>query len=94
MAEASQFTFTHKELVEALIKKAGLHEGKWMLLVNFGFAALNSGPSPDQLMPTAVAAVQNVGIQRAPEDASPSLVVDAAEVNPGEEHKPKKKEKK
>jgi hypothetical protein len=93
MAEASQFTFTHKELVEALIKKADLHEGKWMLLVNFGFAAINGGPSADQMVPAAVATIQNIGIQRAPVDAPPSLVADATEVNPGVAPKPKSKER-
>lgn len=91
MAEASQFIFTHKELVEMLIKKADIHEGKWMLLVNFGFAAINGGPSPDQIVPTALAAIQSIGIQKAPGEAPPSLVADAAEVNPGEQGKVRKK---
>jgi hypothetical protein len=82
MAEASQFTFTHKELVDMLIKQAGVHEGKWMLMVNFGFGAVNGGPSPDQIFPTAFAAIQFIGIQRATEDSPPSLVADAAVVNP------------
>ena len=89
MAE-ERHIFTHKELVETLIKKAGLHDGKWMLLVNFGFTAVNTGPSRDHILPTAIAAVQNIGIQRATEDAPPSMVADAAEVNPIELAKPKK----
>jgi hypothetical protein len=91
MAEASQFTFTHKELVEVLIKKAGVHEGKWMLLVNFGFAAINGGPSPDQIVPAAMAAIQSIGIQKAPDDGPPSLVADAAQVNPRDPRKVKEK---
>jgi hypothetical protein len=91
MAEASQFTFTHKELVEALIKKADLHEGRWMLLVNFGFAAINGGPSPDQISPTAMSVIQSIGIQKAPDDAPPSLLADAAIVNPAERSGLKKK---
>jgi hypothetical protein len=82
MAEPTQFTFTHKELVEALIKKADLHDGKWMLLITFGFGAINTGPGPDQVLPTALASVQHVSIQKAPDDAPPSLVADAAQVNP------------
>jgi hypothetical protein len=87
MAEASQFTFTHKELVEVLIKKANIHEGKWMLLVNFGFAAINGGPTPEQVSPAAMAVIQSVGIQKAPDDAPISLVVDASAVNPAEQSK-------
>ncbi|WP_369723304.1 hypothetical protein AB8Z38_04525 [Bradyrhizobium sp. LLZ17] len=82
MAEVNSITVQQKELVELLIKNAGVHEGKWMLLVNFGFGAMNGGPSPDQMMPTAVVALQSIGIQRAEEGAPPSMVVDAAQVNP------------
>jgi hypothetical protein len=91
MPEANQYVFAHKELTEMMIKKAGLHEGKWMLLVNFGFAAINGGPSPDQVMPTAVAAIQTIGIQKATPDSPPALVVDAAEVNPNADVRSKRK---
>ena len=87
MPEANQFIFSHKELVEMMIKKADLHEGKWMLLVNFGLGAINGGPSADQIIPTAVAGVQAVGIQRAQPDSPPNLTADAAEVNPASTEK-------
>jgi hypothetical protein len=82
MPEASQYMFKHKELVAMMIKEAGLHEGKWALAINFGFAAINAGPGPDQMNPTAVAGVQAIGLQKAADDSPPALVVDAAEVNP------------
>lgn len=91
MPEASQYLFAHKELVELMIKKAGIHEGKWVLLVNFGFTAINGGPSPDQMVPAAVVGVQSIGIQKAALDSPSGLVVDAGEVNPAEEVKPKGK---
>jgi hypothetical protein len=91
MPEANQYVFAYKELVEMMIKKSGLHEGKWMLLANFGFAAINSGPSPNEIVPTAVAALQSIGIQKAIPDSPPGLVVDAAEVNPRVDTKSKKK---
>src|SRR5215831_1613614 len=84
MPEASQYVFTHKELVEMMVKRADLHEGKWMMMVTFGFSVANGGPSPDQMIPIAVAGVQSIAIQKATADAPPSLVVDAAEVNPAE----------
>jgi hypothetical protein len=82
MPEVGQYIFTHKELTEMMVKKADLHEGKWMLMVAFAFGAVNGGPSPDQMVPSAVAGVQSIGIQKAVPESPPSLVVDAAEVNP------------
>ena len=58
MPEADQYSFTFKELTELMIKKVGIHEGRWMLQVTFGFGAMNGGPSPDQIMPTGVVGVQ------------------------------------
>ena len=45
MPEVNQLFFTHKEVLELLIKKAKIHEGRWMLSTNFGFAAGNFGPA-------------------------------------------------
>jgi hypothetical protein len=82
MPEISSYTFKHKELLEMLIKKAGVHEGNWMLQMTFGFSAGNVGPSPEDLSPGAFVAVASVGIQVAPPDAPPGLTLDAAKVNP------------
>jgi hypothetical protein len=82
MPEASQYLFSHKELLETLIKKAGVHEGKWMILTNFGFSAGNFGPSQDQMAPGAVVVIQQMGIQRATPDAPEAMIIDAALVNP------------
>ena len=82
MPEANQYMFGHKELVEIMIKKADLHTGKWMLTIIFGFGAINAGASPEQMIPTAMAGVQSIGIQKAQPDSPTSLVVDAAVVNP------------
>jgi hypothetical protein len=90
MPEANQYVFTHKELVEMMIKKTGLHEGKWILQATFTFAAINGGPSPDQLIPTAIVGLQSVGLQKALPGAPPSLTVDAAEANPPEGAKSKR----
>lgn len=78
MPEPTQLTFTHQELLELLVRAAGLKTGKWMLLVNFGFSAANIGPDAASVMPSAIVGVQNVGLARAPDDAPASLVVDAA----------------
>jgi len=80
MAQASQFTYTQKELVTLMIKDQGIHEGLWALLVNFGFGAMNAGATPDDLAPTAMVQVNGFGIQKALEKSG--MTVDAAEVNP------------
>ncbi len=79
MAEADLFTFSHKEVVEALIKKQNLHEGLWALYIEFGIGAANAGPSPDALNPSAIVPVVKIGLTRATEKTN--LTVDAAEVN-------------
>lgn len=80
MAEATQFAFTLKEAVTALIKAQGLHEGKWTLIVSFAFAAMNIGNTKEDAAPAAIASVSSLGLQRAVEDSP--WFVDAAEVNP------------
>lgn len=84
MADPTQFTWRHKELVELLVKEAGLHEGRWWLMVNFAMGPGNFGPSEEQINPGMVVGIGSIGIQREmPDQKAPSgLVVDAAEVNP------------
>ena len=43
MPETKSITFTHKEVVEALIRYNDLHEGLWGLYIEFGLAAANIG---------------------------------------------------
>ena len=75
-------SFTHKELVEILIKQAGLHEGIWTLSVNFQIGVSNVSRPEDkgQLKPAVLALVENIGL--ATTDKENSLSVDAARVNP------------
>jgi hypothetical protein len=82
MPEASQYIFPHKELLELLIKKAGVHEGKWTLNFNLSFAVANVGPGPEQIVPAGIVGIQSVGIQKALPEAPEALVLDAAVVNP------------
>ena len=82
MPEVSQVFFQHKEMVELLIKKADLHEGKWMLSVNFGFSPGNFGSTPEQAAPGVIVVVLGVGLLRAAQDTPDALQVDASVVNP------------
>lgn len=82
MAEATQYTFTYSEVVEALIKKQGLHEGQWGIFIEFGIQGVNAGPTEDQLVPAAVVPVLKIGLQIAQPGKPVPGTVDAASVNP------------
>lgn len=93
MAEIKQIVFDYREVVTALLRKENIHEGIWMLYIEFGLAAINAPivdakdemPSEDgnpleRLMPVAMIPLKRIGIQRT--EALSSLAVDAAVVNP------------
>lgn len=82
MAEIVQYTFSFKEVVEALVKKQGLHEGLWSLRVEFGLGAanFNAAEGSKEITPAAIVPVVKLGIYRGTEDNS--LTVDASEINP------------
>jgi hypothetical protein len=82
MPETKSITFTHKEVVEALIRYNDIHEGLWTLSIEFGLAAANVGPEPSELLPAAIIAVKKIGLQRSEE--TNNLTVDAAEANPSQ----------
>ena len=89
MPDVNQYVFSHKELLETLIKKASVHEGKWIIMANFGFSGGNFGPTPEQMAPGAIVAILQMGIQRATPEAPEGLVLDAAKVNPAPKGKAK-----
>jgi len=80
MPETSQVVFSFKEIVTALIKAQGIHDGIWGLWVNFGINASNVGPSDEELRPVAMIPLLQLGLQRFEKETS--LSVDAAKVNP------------
>lgn len=82
MPEVNQLNFKYQEVVEALIKKADLHEGKWQLIMHFGLAGANMGPSPAEVVPGAAVAITGISLGRATPESPESLVADAAAVNP------------
>jgi hypothetical protein len=85
MAEVNQYTFTHRELIELLIKKADVHEGEWGLVLNMSVATGVMGPTPEQAAPGIMVTIPNIGIQRTPPGAPQgpaNISVDAEKVNP------------
>lgn len=79
MPETKSITFTHKEVVKALIQCTDIHEGLWGLYIEFGLAAANLGKGED-ILPAAIVPVKTIGLQRF--DTPNNLTVDAAEANP------------
>lgn len=80
MAETTQIAFSHKEVVQALIKSQDIHEGIWGIYLEFGLAAANI-PQPDEsFLPAAIVPVTRIGIIRF--DVPNPHTVDAAEYNP------------
>jgi len=84
MAEKEKRLFTHKELAALLVKQAGVHEGHWGLLVEFGLGAANipiaGSDGGFTLKPAAIIPVNSIGILKF--DEPTPLTVDAAQVNP------------
>ncbi|MDD5321498.1 MAG: hypothetical protein PHD43_12950 [Methylococcales bacterium] len=82
MAETTQMLFSHKEVVTALLKDQNIHEGIWMLSIQFGMGAANVNQSEGStdIKPAAIITVLKIGLQRT-EDLN-DLSVDAALVNP------------
>ncbi|MDH5752621.1 MAG: hypothetical protein OEZ59_09420 [Deltaproteobacteria bacterium] len=83
MPEANRFLYSHRELAEMMVREAGIHEGKWMLLAEMNFGAANLGQGED-VNPGGMLIIKKMGIQRVPEGEKypESLTVDAARINP------------
>lgn len=75
-----KFLLKPKELTEVLIKARGIHEGLWVIYMEFKLVGSNTGPGDTEMYPTAIVPVVGVGLQRVPKGTP--MAVDAAEVNP------------
>lgn len=71
--------FRLRDVAEALITLADIHEGLWQLQVVFGNSAANLNLN-GHLVPTAITSV--VGLQVSRVEQADELTVDAAQVNP------------
>lgn len=86
--QVEEYTFDHKEVLTALIKHQGIHEGIWMLGVRFGIGGVNVAhpDNPNELAPAAVVPIVSFTLRRKAD--LNALALDAAIVNP--KQKPKK----
>lgn len=78
------FFFSHQEIATDLIRKQGLHEGRWKLTLEVGFSGtslpVNTPDGSRELLPAGLVFIAAIGIT--PTDEENNLTVDAAEVNP------------
>lgn len=88
--------FDHQEIVTDLIKKQGLHEGRWKLTLELGLSGhslpVKRSDGSQIFLPGGVVLVQRIGITRTEE--VDNLTVDAAEVNPSQPAKSTKRPRK
>jgi|ERR1700738_4837548 hypothetical protein len=84
MAEITQYQFTFAEVAEALIKRQNLHEGEWVVGIEFGVSIGAMGMSPESIRPGAMILANQFQLVKASpgQQHPPGLVVDAAVVNP------------
>ena len=87
MGEVTTYSLDYQEVVEAVIKHQGLHEGIWQLHIEFGLGATNMATAPDQVSPVAIVPVKRIGITKVEKEGP--LAVDASKVNPGPKTKKK-----
>ena len=80
MPTTKNVIFSYKELAEALVRQADVHEGNWGIYVEFGLQGANVTSPTGDLTPSAVVGDTKLGIQRF--DNPNNLTVDAAEINP------------
>jgi len=80
MPNVEQITFSHKELVETLLKSQGITEGLWMPLLAVSFAAGNFSVEEGVANPGGIVMIQKIGIARAQPDTPTNLIVDASKL--------------
>ena len=81
MPETKNIEFDYKEIAEALVRYADLHDGIWGIEIKFGIQGTNIGFGPgSDLTPAAIVPILKLGLQRFSEPNN--LTVDASKINP------------
>jgi hypothetical protein len=82
MAEATQYSFSLLEVTETLIKKQGIHEGKWAIGIEFNLNIGLIGMTAADVKPGVMVLANALQLMKAVEGTPSNLIVDAAAVNP------------
>ena len=81
MPEIAQYNFSVHEVAVTLLKANGIKTGKWSFGVTFGINIGNFGPSEETTAPAVMALIQNLNIQRVPDETPESnTVIDASKI--------------
>jgi len=82
MGEPKTIVFQYEEIIEALLKHQGIHEGIWALHLEFGLQVgnINVGSPEEKLVPGLIIPILKIGIGKTEKPGG--ISVDAAKVNP------------
>jgi hypothetical protein len=85
MGEPKTIVFQYEEIIEALLKHQGIHEGIWGLHLEFGLNVANinvgsPGDKKERLVPGLVIPLLKIGITKT--EKAGGISVDASKVNP------------
>ncbi|MEA2413649.1 MAG: hypothetical protein QOI58_306 [Thermoanaerobaculia bacterium] len=71
--------FEFREVVEMMLRRENIREGKWVLAVEFGIGAINvAEPGTTDARPAAIVPIVNMGILRNDKSELENLAVDAS----------------
>lgn len=76
MATPAKYVYDFKEVTEALLRKEGISDGLWNIYIEFGIAAANMGPTPQDIRPAAIVPIMKIGIVQTIDRSN--LTVDAS----------------
>ncbi|ERJ18149.1 hypothetical protein SSPSH_002926 [Salinisphaera shabanensis E1L3A] len=83
MAKAPEsYSFNPFEILTLMVKEADIHEGKWMLKLDFDVKGGNFAIEGEDPTPGTVVMVKSLTLARDDDDSDAPLSVDAAEINP------------
>src|SRR4051794_18029872 len=82
MPEATTFSFDLRETTEALIKQHNVHEGYWLVGVEFGLSAGLMGITQADAKPSAMLQINRFQLTKVENPEAVPHAVDAAKVNP------------
>jgi hypothetical protein len=82
MGEAKTIVFEYEEIIGALLKHQGIHEGIWALHLEFGIQVknINLGSPEGKQVPGLIIPILKIGIEKI--EKAGGISVDAAKVNP------------
>jgi hypothetical protein len=83
MADPTQYSFQLSEIAELMLRSSGIHEGKWVIGIEFGVGIGPIPLKPDEAYPGAVITANRLMLSAlAGGPQPPNLVFDAAILNP------------